>query len=119
MGDGGLKNHDNTSSDTGLGNWAVDNIIQVCIDLDADKIWFGFQNTFQGDPAAGSGESFSSIGNDIVPVVYGYGGGSGQGNWENINYGGRPFTYTPPSGFEAIASDNSQNKAVSAAPTPT
>jgi hypothetical protein len=119
FGDGGLKNHDNTSSDTGLGNWAVNNIIQVCIDLDADKIWFGFQNTFQGDPAAGSGESFSSIGDDIVPVIYGYGGGSGQGNWGPINFGQRDFAYTPPTGFEAIASDNSQDVTVSTAPTPT
>jgi len=119
FGDGGLKNHDNTSSTTGLGNWAANNIIQVCIDLDANKIWFGFQNTFEGNPAAGTGESFSSVGNNIVPVIYGYGGGSGQGNWEDINYGGKAFTYTPPSGFEAIASDNSQDKTVSAAPTPT
>jgi len=119
FGDGGLKNHDNTSSDTGLGNWAVNNIIQICIDLDANKIWFGFQNTFQGNPAAGSGESFSGVGDNIVPVIYGYGGGSGQGNWGPINYGNQAFTYTPPTGFEAIASDNSQDVTVSTAPTPT
>jgi len=118
MSDDATQSHDGSDSSTGLGNWTLNDIIQISIDLDADKLWFGRQNTFDGDPANGTGESFSSIGNNIVPVTYAYGGGDGQGSWE-LNFGQHDFTYTPPSGFEAIASDNAQEETVSVAPTPT
>jgi hypothetical protein len=117
--DNGDKNHDSTTTSGPSGNWAVNDIIQIAVDLTANKLWFGRNNTWQGAPASGTGQSFSSIGDNIVPIQYGYGGGSGQGNWAGVNYGGKAFTYTPPSGFEAPASDNSQGVTLGVAPTQT
>ena len=111
MSDDGSDNHDNTSSDTGLGTWDTNDIIQIALDMDARKMWFGRNNTYEGDPAAGSGESFSSIGDNIVPIVAGYGGGSGQGNWE-VNFGQSSLAHTAPSGFNAVSTANITTPAV-------
>jgi len=109
--DDGSDNHDNTSSDTGLGNWVTNDIIQIALDMDARKMWFGRNDTYEGDPAAGSGESFSSIGDNIVPIVAGYGGGSGQGNWE-VNFGQSSFAHTAPTGFNAVSTANLTTPAI-------
>jgi hypothetical protein len=48
--------HDNTNQgSSGLGNWALGDYVQIAFDPATHKIWFGRNNTWQGDPAAGTG----------------------------------------------------------------
>jgi hypothetical protein len=48
--------HDNTNQgSSGLGNWAAGDYIQIAFDPVTHKIWFGRNNSWQGDPAAGTG----------------------------------------------------------------
>ena len=101
--DKGNKSHNGSRVSNGLGNWSTNDIVQMALDMDNNKIWFGVQNSWEGDPAAGSGEGYASIGDNIVPFSAGYGGGGGQGNWE-LNFGNKAFIYTPPSGFLSLES---------------
>lgn len=40
---------------TGLGAWAVGNVLDVYVDCDAKKVWFGKNGVIAGDPTAGTG----------------------------------------------------------------
>jgi len=95
----------NNNTDTAYGaSYTTGNIIGVAIDLDNGKIWFSKNNTWQasGDPSAGTNPAFSSIPtNTYISGVSAYGS---QG-W-TLNFGQRPFSYTPPTGFVALNTQN-------------
>jgi hypothetical protein len=81
--------------------WNTTNIIGVALDLDAGTLVFYKDNVSQGT-------AYSSLSGTFTPI-FGFQGGTtvtGVGN-----FGQRPFTYTPPTGFVAL---NTQNL-----PTPT
>ena len=40
---------------TGLPTWTEGAVVQVALDMDTGKVWFGVDNTWYGDPAAGTG----------------------------------------------------------------
>ena len=78
-------------------------VIAVAFNADSSQISWYKNNVQQGGPY-----SLTSI-VDLTPIlIQGSGTGSNSGD---INFGQRPFTYTPPSGFVAL---NTQNL-----PTPT
>lgn len=90
--------------------YTTNDIIGVAVDLDNGAIYFSKNNTWQnsGVPTSGSsktGAAFTNIGSFMFPAFIGLAGSA------EINFGQRPFTYTPPSGFSAL---NTQNL-----PTPT
>jgi hypothetical protein len=106
---GYLGNGDKVNSGTtsAYGNsWTNNDVIGVAVKN--GKIWFSKNGIFQasGDPAAGTNQAFSSISGLVYPVA-----GINGTNGFNINFGQRPFSYTPPTGFVAL---NTQNL-----PTPT
>ena len=88
--------------------FTTNDVIGVAFDADAGKIWFAKNGTWQasGDPAAGTNAAFSSItSGDYFPYV------SNQTTTNNdhagyVNFGQRPFSYTPPSGFKALNTAN-------------
>ena len=87
---------------------SVNDVLMVAVDRGSSKIWVGRQGTWlaSGDPAAGTNEMFSGLTTgDLFAAVACY-----QGTVA-VNFGQRPFSYTPPSGFVAL---NTQNL-----PTPT
>jgi hypothetical protein len=99
----------NNNSVASYGNSFTSNdVIGVALDMDAGKIWFSKNGTFQnsGSPTGGTNQAFSSITGTAVPVVI-----SWTGSTCSVNFGQRPFAYTAPSGFKAL---NTQNL-----PTPT
>jgi hypothetical protein len=99
----GDKRNNNTDAAYGT-SYTTGNIIGVAIDLDNGKIWFSKNNTWQasGDPAAGTNPAFSSIpANTYISGVSAF---NSQG-W-SLNFGQRPFSYTPPSGFVALNTFN-------------
>jgi hypothetical protein len=89
-----------TNLNSTLGNVAQNDVIQICVDMDTKKIWFGKNNTFVGSPSAGTSETFSNLPTTITPLAY-----TNQGEL-SLNFGQRPFAYTAPSGFKALVTTN-------------
>lgn len=88
----------NTSNSALLTAFSSGDIRQIAVDVGAGKIWFGRNGTWSGDPAAGTGEAFSGLPSTVIPIV-----ASGDASFvEDLNFGQRAFSYTPPSGFVAI-----------------
>ena len=89
-------------------------VYQICFDAATGNVFLGKNNTFYsstgaatGNPATGANPSRTLTAGDfgLIPWTFGYAIGG------NVNFGQRPFTYTPPTGFVAL---NTQNL-----PTPT
>ena len=79
-------------------------VIGVAFDADARTVSFYKNNTLQGTGG------YTYTGTDPVGTRVTVDSGDSTGAWQ-LNFGQRPFTYTPPSGFLAL---NTQNL-----PTPT
>ena len=91
---------------SGMGTPAQGGILQVAYDADADKLWLGLNNNWMGsgssangNPGAGTEASISSV-SDPFPVTNLYTSALA------VNFGQRPFTYTPPTGFKSICTQN-------------
>jgi hypothetical protein len=86
------------------------NTFQVAIDQSTGKLWLGRNNTWynstggtDGDPAAGTNETATiSTTTEWYPAVAKYATGGSY----SVNFGQRPFAYTPPSGFKALNTFN-------------
>lgn len=81
---------------------SVNDITQVAVDTVTGKIWFGVNGTFEGDPVAGTGEAYSGLSQDLYPMV----SGAELSTANIINFGQRPFEFTPPEGFFELKSSN-------------
>ena len=96
-------NKGNNNSFTAYGaTYTNADVIGVALDLDAGTLVFYKNNASQGT-------AFTSLSGEFFPVIGDAGAASTIAG--NINFGQRPFTYTPPTGFVAL---NTQNL-----PTPT
>jgi hypothetical protein len=82
-------------------------VISIAVDMDAGKIWFGKNNTWQasGDPAAGTNAAFTDVSGTVTAWMTTYNTGAGTSNWE-FNFGQQGFAYTPPTGFKAVNTYN-------------
>jgi hypothetical protein len=87
-------------------SYAANDVIGVAVDLDNGAIYFSKNGVFQnsGVPTSGAsktGAAFTTLtgSSNYFPAV---------GFWGtfNANFGQRPFTYTPPSGFVALNTFN-------------
>jgi len=77
--------------------WSNGDVIGMAINMDANTVAFYRNNTLQTTVTAYSGTV------DIFIASYLGGGGTGSISY---NYGQRPFTYTPPTGFVALNTFN-------------
>ena len=95
-----------TFTNTNTSVAAQGNILSVALDLDNNKIWFAKNGTWvdSGDPAAGTNSQFTVTAGTYVPAFRGSGGGVSC--TIDVNFGQRPFTYTPPSGFKRLNTYN-------------
>ena len=76
-------------------------IVGFAYDADAQKLWTSLNGTFVGNPAAGTGESWSSIPANVFPYVSTY------NDTTTANFGQRPFANTNvPSGYKALCTAN-------------
>jgi hypothetical protein len=109
-----ISNLNNNGSVVGSGGvFTAGDVLQVAVDRNNNRIWIGKNNTWYnstygttGDPSTGANPTFTSVtANDITLFAMAF------ANSFAINFGQRPFTYTPPTGFVAL---NTQNL-----PTPT
>jgi len=109
---------DNVQNATAEASFAAGDVIQMAIDMDAKKVYFGKNNTFGGDPAAGTGGHSlpaSILSDGAAVITLGNYSGS-QSSTQQINYGQflnfdggsttNGFKYTPPTGFQAVNQDN-------------
>jgi hypothetical protein len=69
-------------------------VIGVALDLDAGTLVFYKNNTTQGT-------AYSSLTGTFSPAISD-GSGASSGAVFNCNFGQRPFTYTPPSGYKSL-----------------
>jgi len=82
--------------------YASDDVVQIAVDLDLGKIWFGVNNTWidSGDPGAGTGEAYQNDlikNNDIYIAGSSYYGASIL----RLRACDTDQIYTPPTGFTA------------------
>lgn len=104
----GLKRSDTTNSAYGT-SWSATNVIGIAIDMDNGAIYFARDNSWQnsGNPNSGAsktGAAFTDLlssGLTWFPHVYGYNNQS-----LSLNFGQRPFAYTPPTGYQALNTYN-------------
>ena len=79
-------------------------IVQVAIDLDGGKIWFGALGTYfeSGNPSTGVNAAMTFTGGAelLTPVV------RTLGSTLKFNFGQRPFSYAVPTGFKSLCSNN-------------
>jgi hypothetical protein len=74
-------------------SYAINDVIGVALDLGANTITFYKNNVSQGAITIDSGAEW------ILACSNGTGTGTQTGN---VNFGQRPFAYTPPTGFKAL-----------------
>ncbi len=86
---------------------AAGGILQVAIDRDNNQAWLGYNNVWinstngtTGDPSAGTNPTVSSLPADLFVMVGLYAENG------NVNFGQRPFSYTRPTGFNALNTFN-------------
>jgi hypothetical protein len=97
-----LKQNNNTTTTIFTGTISSGDIFSVALDMDNGRIWFGRNGTWlEGNPAAGTGASFTNLSGTVEAFAGGDGSVSGS-----INFGQRPFAYTAPSGFKALCTAN-------------
>ena len=88
-------------------NWANNDIIQCAYDASTGYIWFGRNGSWYpatsggtvGDPSAGTNPTITAV-SGLTPAVITY------GSTNKINFGQRPFSYTPPSGYKSLCTQN-------------
>jgi hypothetical protein len=92
-------------SSVAYGSAYTTNDVGMCaVDPVNGKIWFGKNGTWfaSGDPAAGTNAAFTNVVSSVQPLFE-----CGLST-DSIaaNFGQRPFTYTPPSGYQALCTAN-------------
>ena len=96
------------SSTNNNGNLVGSGILSIAVDMDTGKFWAAINNTWQGggSPPAGTSAGFTDLaGQQWYMFVGGY-VYSGSYTRGTANFGQRPFTYTPPTGFVALNTYN-------------
>jgi hypothetical protein len=94
----------NNWTGTSRGTYTGGDILQIAYDADTGKLWFGINNSWinGGDPSSGTSPDFTTSTTDVfLPYVSIYNNKTGS-----INFGQLGFSYTPPTGFNALSTAN-------------
>lgn len=88
-------------------SFTTGDIIGVAFDCNNGKLFFAKNGVWQnsGDPIAGTGYAESVIAVGCFPTIS-QNTSSGLTAIFDINFGQRPFAYTPPTGFKSLCSSN-------------
>jgi hypothetical protein len=97
----------NGTAGSSISLFTAGELIQCAVDTVSGKVWLGRSNVWynstagtNGDPASGANPTFTVDATNMFPVSQTY------SNNLNFNFGQRPFSYTPPSGFVALNTQN-------------
>lgn len=101
--------------------WASGNVVMCAIDCDTGKVWFGLDGTWNGNPAAGTGQCGTLTNNGNLAFCVSN-AGDGQPYYTtrgSVSFGQTPlasgayyasaggyFRYAPPTGFKALNTKN-------------
>jgi len=113
------KIHNNSTTDYGV-NASSNDIFQIALDMDNNKIYFGRNGTFfaSGDPVGNSNEAYSSVSGDpfLLPAFSMNGNDTLQANFGNAPFsissgnsdanGYGNFEYAVPSGYYSLCTKN-------------
>jgi hypothetical protein len=95
---------------TGLTGITTNSLIMFAVDIDAGKMWFGINGTWDnsGNPSAGTNAlaTFTPGGKSFAIGPNGWANPSNTLATGVMNYGQQPFTYTPPAGFVSLCTTN-------------
>ena len=87
--------------------FAAGGVLQVAIDRDNNQAWLGYNDVWinstngtTGNPSAGTSPTLTSLPSHLFILVGMY------VNNGSINFGQRPWAYTPPTGFKALHTGN-------------
>jgi hypothetical protein len=102
----GLYNNGASVNTTTRATTSGDRNFMVAYDADTGKCWMGYEGSWwTGDPAAGTSPYFTAAA-PMMPFFMSYNDGSNASLTPNVNFGQRPFTYTPPTGFKTLNTQN-------------
>jgi hypothetical protein len=105
-------NKQNNNVSTSYGSAASSGDVYMCaVDIDNGKVWWGKNGTWfaSGNPASGTNAAFTNVSGNIIP----YFSPTDAGGWtQDINFGQRPFSYTPPTGYLALNTFNLPNPTI-------
>jgi hypothetical protein len=81
--------------------------LMVAYDVTSGKFWLGKNGTWfnSGDPAAGTNAGLTGLSGEYW-LGLSTGGTTNSTNTYQVNFGQRPFAYTPPTGFVALNTFN-------------
>jgi hypothetical protein len=96
-------NLNNSTTGSISGGFSANDVLQIAVDVDNNKMWLGVNNTWydstytaNGNPTSGANATSTTSMVGLFPFSNVY---SNNVNW---NFGQRPFSYTPPTGFKAL-----------------
>ena len=106
-----------TAGSTATGTLANTSILQVAIDnttsgsntyvwIGKDNVWYNSTLGTTGNPATAANPTFTIAKQDFYAYFSGY------LNTINVNFGQRPFAYTPPTGFVRLNTFNLPNSTI-------
>jgi hypothetical protein len=94
----------------GASQVAANDVVMIAVDMDNGSMWVGkngtwFNSSGTANPATNTDPRWTGLtGTTWFPVYASYGTGSPP--TANANFGQQPFTYTPPTGFVALNTQN-------------
>lgn len=108
-----------TSGLTGAGTFATNDVVMFAYDSDTGKLWLGKNGTWtnSGVPASGTGNNATLTALASYALALNYNTSGGGTGTVSMNYGQRPFSYTPPTGFKAVCTSNLTTPTVGASST--
>jgi len=99
----GYASNNSSNISSGFTTATTGDVLQLAYDASTGSLWFGKNNTWQGasspNPSTGTSPTYTGVYN-VSPVMV--------QNWatQSVNFGQRPFSYTPPTGFVALNTFN-------------
>lgn len=87
---------------SGFGNSSNGDICMMAFDADAGKLWFGKNGSWDGNPAAGTGEAFSGLTGTSYHIVAGNANGSDAIELRTGNASSPTLSYPAPTGFSLL-----------------
>jgi hypothetical protein len=100
------KVNNNTFVNTTATQVASGDVIGIAFDLDNSKFWISKNGVWvdSGNPSTGANSLYTLASGSYIPSFRCSGGATNSS--ANINFGQRPFSYTPPTGFKALNTQN-------------
>jgi hypothetical protein len=103
----GQKVTNNSASAYGSATWAANDIVNIAYDADNGELYFGKNGTWlnSGNPATRTNPAFTGLSGTQFFTI-GFSSNTASTSQVAFNCGQQPFTYTPPSGFKALNTQN-------------